>query len=793
MAITQKLVTSNFNTHNAGQFVESFTEPDGNRYYMYAARHIPWVPEDSSIETPTNSVEQTHIQVYDDMIFAKKIESTDVIRVIPKNLWQEDTVYDQYDHRDSNLKDKQFYVTVDDSTEYNVYKCLFNNGGANSTVAPSKTGSLIDLDPFITGDGYIWKYMYTVTKTDYEKFSTIDYIPVTPNTAIIEGSTPGTIETIIIEDGGSSYNNYFIGTFRTGDIRYLGQDTFFLIEETAVPIDDYYQDCVIKITSSSTPDVVDQYKRIVNYEGTGAQKVIILESGFTYLPSVGDTYEIYPYVNIYGDGNETTKADARAIINSSAGNTVSQIEILNPGVNYRKAIAVINPNPAITGLTTFESANLTPIISPKGGHGSDPINELFANRVCISIKFNQSEGTTIPTQNDFRSVGIIKDPLFTNVDFLLEIGNTVGSFNIGETVKQYKGIKLAGNVSITSGTSSIIKTDFGKLANTITISSPGNGYNSTVNSSLVFTGGGGSGASGTFANNGNGEVTSVTVTNQGSNYTSVPTISINTSAGANATSTAVLNIQLQNPIETKFKDAFSVNDYVLISNGTYNSVFTVSNVPEDYSITTTSNSTITLSNFEIYALKFDAEGIVTSISTGQITLSNVSGPFSIQNKVIGLSSSTTSVIRQANTTIVPIQVNDKDAVSFRTASQLTRLVGTYSSGETPFFEDEKVVQDNLISFVQPSGYVHHIDENVNFGDTVDDVLYISREYGIFNKDTEDFRTITGTTSGATLSLLSNKYPGDFVKGSGEVLYFENLDPITRSGNKSEIIKIILDF
>jgi len=793
MAITKKLVTSNFNVHNASQFIESFTEPDGNQYYMYAARHIPWTPEDSSIETPNNSVQQTHIQAYDDMIFAKRINSTDTIRVVSKNTWEENIVYDQYDHTDANLQNKKFYVTVDDITEYNVYKCLFNNNGANSTVAPSKTGSLVDLDPFITGDGYIWKYMYTVSKTDYEKFATNDYLPVTPNTAIVEGATPGTIETILIENGGASYNNYFTGTFRTGDIRYLGQETFFLLEETAVPIDDYYQDCVIKITSSSTPDVVDQYKRIVNYEGTGAQKIIILESSFTYLPSVGDTYEIYPYVNLFGDGNETVEAAARAIINPAAGNTISEIEILNPGANYRKATAVILPNAVITGLTSYEEATLTPIISPKGGHGSDPYNELFANRVCISVKFDRSESTTIPVMNDFRSVGIIKDPLFTNVDLLLEIGNTVGAFIIGEPVKQYKGIKLAGNVSISSGTSSIIKANFGKISNVATIVASGNGYDSTVNSALIFTGGGGTGASGTFANNGNGEITSVSITNQGLNYTSAPVVTINSSAAANADVTATITVSLENPLETKFKDAFSTNDYVLLSNGTYNSIFTVANVPEDYNITTTQNSSATLSNFEIYALKFDAQGVVTSVSTGQISLSNVSGTFVSQNKVIGLSSSTSSVIRQANSTVTPIQVNDKDAVSFRTALQLTRLIGSYDSAESPFFEDEKIVQDNLISYVQPSGFVHHVEENVSIGDSIDDVLYISREYGIFNKDTEDFRTITGTTSGATLTLLSNKYSGDFVKGSGEVLYFENLDPITRSGNKSEIIKIVLEF
>jgi hypothetical protein len=54
-------------------------------------------------------------------------------------------------------------------------------------------------------------------------------------------------------------------------------------------------------------------------------------------------------------------------------------------------------------------------------------------------------------------------------------------------------------------------------------------------------------------------------------------------------------------------------------------------------------------------------------------------------------------------------------------------------------------------------------------------------------------TIIGDNSTGVLDNLITKYKGDFVKDSGEVLYYENLNPITRKDNKSEIIKIILEF
>jgi hypothetical protein len=49
-------------------------------------------------------------------------------------------------------------------------------------------------------------------------------------------------------------------------------------------------------------------------------------------------------------------------------------------------------------------------------------------------------------------------------------------------------------------------------------------------------------------------------------------------------------------------------------------------------------------------------------------------------------------------------------------------------------------------------------------------------------------TIALTPRGSRLNT-----PNDFVKDSGTVLYYENIDAITRAGNKSEIIKIILEF
>lgn len=807
MSVTQKLITSNFNVAAAANFINSFANND---YFVYAARHIPFPGSDANIPVPNNSISTIDTDVYDNMIFAKRVSSSDVAFMAKKNMWAANTYYDMYDHIDGDLENKNFFITVDDDTEYNVWKCLFNNSTntavTRSSVAPSRVGSAADLNPVETGDGYVWKYMYTITKTQYEKFATSQYIPIIANNEVISGATRGTIEVVKVEDAGAGYDNYIeAGTFLSSDITVGGIPTFYGAPATAASIDDYYQGCVIKITSGLANG---EYRRIVNYEGTAVQKKFILDRAFLNTPSAGDTYEVYPYAFIWGDGEESTPAEGIVYIDSASTNSISRVELLNVGENYRKAEGYVSEQPitippsifdetyiqlpeVISSASYFSPASLRPIVSPRNGHGSDPYNELCAKRVCLSAKFNNSESGIIPTENDFRQVGVIKNPLFTEVD--MNISNVVGpGFSVGEKVYQYRKLKLHGNVSVNASSTTIEKTNFGILSTTATIVSGGTGYDSTANNQLVFnnSGTGGTGAIATFANDASGIITSVSFSNTGSGYETAPLVTINGDAGG---SNGVITVALANPDTPTYKDAFEVGDYVLVTDGSNNYISTVANVPQDYRITTANTtSSFTADDCEISAVVVEASGIVSYSGVGQISLSNVAGVFSSGSKIIGVGGmSGDTVIPVSGTTAEitgTLEINDRNASSFNYSRQLTRLVGTFSSGGVPFLEDEDIEQESLIAYAAPRGKVHHLETTEG-----DDILWISNRYGIFNLDPRGVRDIAGAVSGAELSPLLNKYSGDFVVGSGEVLYLENLDPITRNDNKSEIIKIVLEF
>jgi hypothetical protein len=170
-----------------------------------------------------------------------------------------------------------------------------------------------------------------------------------------------------------------------------------------------------------------QGRRIVGYTVIGNSKTVELDTAFATNPDTTSTYEITPYVVITGDG---TNAIARAIVNTSAANSISQIEIISRGRGYTYASAVVTGN---TG-GVQNSAVLSVVMGPKGGHGSDPEYELGAGALMMSVKFNTSEGATIPTYNGYRTIGVIKDPLFANVEITFD--SLTGAFTIGENVQQ---------------------------------------------------------------------------------------------------------------------------------------------------------------------------------------------------------------------------------------------------------------------------------------------------------------------------------------------------------------------
>ena len=218
------IITEKFRQHNANQFYESFTEASASTYYLFLGKSTAFTSSttsgsDSSPPTPSDSPKDEYFS-WDSMLGAKLISSDDIAYAIPRRNWANSTVYDMYRHDysasntstsgSSNLYDSTFYFLTSD---YRVYKVLDNNdGAAYSGSEPTSESN----DPFAIG-GYVIKYMYTISTSNFAKYGTTDFIPVTTDSTVSAAATAGKIESLVVT-GGSGYTDgtYYAAVYGDG-------------------------------------------------------------------------------------------------------------------------------------------------------------------------------------------------------------------------------------------------------------------------------------------------------------------------------------------------------------------------------------------------------------------------------------------------------------------------------------------------------------------------------------------------------------------------------------------------
>jgi hypothetical protein len=185
-----------YRRYSMQEWFESLSET--NKLYFFIGKTSNW-SDDNTPPIPYESVEEIY-QDYRDFLALKLISVSDFRYGIKNYSWLVGTIYDSYDSADVNLyTTKKFYVKTSDN---NVYKCLFNVNGAASTIEPSGTGASI----ITTGDGYKWKYIYTIAPGD-AAFITDSWIPVYNNSTVQSNAIDGTIDRIVLINGGSGYSS----------------------------------------------------------------------------------------------------------------------------------------------------------------------------------------------------------------------------------------------------------------------------------------------------------------------------------------------------------------------------------------------------------------------------------------------------------------------------------------------------------------------------------------------------------------------------------------------------------
>ena len=214
------IVTDQFRILNASNFVDNVTDSN-NSYYVFVGLSNPTTSgfgraTDFNTDTPSPTDNFDYMNfVGDNMSFGKKVTSDNVRRLVRKISWTRGTKYEMYRHDYSlsnrspitgstRLYDANYYVM---NSDFKVYICIDNGSSGINTTGNSSLDepTFTDLEPTkagASGDGYLWKYLFTVSPSDIIKFDSTDFISVSNNWL---SSTDAQV--VSVRDNGDSYVN----------------------------------------------------------------------------------------------------------------------------------------------------------------------------------------------------------------------------------------------------------------------------------------------------------------------------------------------------------------------------------------------------------------------------------------------------------------------------------------------------------------------------------------------------------------------------------------------------------
>jgi hypothetical protein len=368
---------------------------DSDRHYLAIGRSEEW---DSDAEPPIPTPSHDDVLTFQSSIQSMKLVP-DVSYVAPRYSWSVGNQYVAWDTKyNSNTVvgpggsiANAYYVITEDN---NVYVCVqqgMNSAGVvrNSLYKPTDTSGY----PFSAGDdGYIWRFMFNIGAAESRKFLTSTYMPVEK---VLDSS-----------QGGPSF-----GDLSVSRLQQLG------------------------IQSQSVPG--EMLGIAVDSGG----------SGYTSRPTI--TIEAIPLLGV----DEVTSAIAYANINSagritevvmksdsSAGDSAGGFQF---GRDYYDASIQVSGGGG-TG------AVLRAIITSDSGMGANPIHDLNSSAILFNATLDGSENEDFQTTNDFRQIGIVRNPMKDSAQYQNFTGSIGDSAASDATLSAFKTIHVGVGLNSTN-------------------------------------------------------------------------------------------------------------------------------------------------------------------------------------------------------------------------------------------------------------------------------------------------------------------------------------------------------
>ena len=391
------IITEKFRLNNATQFFESFSETD-ERYYMFIGKATPFTSgttggSDTSPPTPLDDITSENYR-WDSMLGANQIASSDVSKVINRRTFVSGTTYDMFEHNISssnpannsgatNLFDSTFYFIT---AAFRVYKVLYNLNSSGATFALSTEPTFTSPVKQFVG-GYYLQYMFTLTTTEINKFLTTDFHPSTTDSTVSAAA-------VTAHGGSAPYNG--------------------------APIDAF----IVTSQGSGYPD--GTYYAKVQGDGSGGIIKLVVTSNV---------------ITRFGESSVS------AVQADGTGYTFASVSLAGTNIYTDTGASSLISGSTLTSWNSATAGAITPIISPKVGHGFNALDELGAHFVMMNTKLEQEEGSDITVANDFRQVGIVKNPsqfgsatLFSSTTARMTsavlLASNSGEFEVDEKITQ---------------------------------------------------------------------------------------------------------------------------------------------------------------------------------------------------------------------------------------------------------------------------------------------------------------------------------------------------------------------
>lgn len=184
-------------------------------YYIGIGRSQDWDSADTVVTPTRNSREERNFRLN-----LQSVKRTELVTfVIPRYNWVAGTIYSGYDDATVGIPSNTYYVLTDNNS---VYMCLQQGKDATGApVASVNKPSSVSTAPFKTADGYVWKFLYTISGIKASRYLTANYIPIqlqsttdSSSTAIEieqynvqQAAVAGSISSIKVTAGGTGYTS----------------------------------------------------------------------------------------------------------------------------------------------------------------------------------------------------------------------------------------------------------------------------------------------------------------------------------------------------------------------------------------------------------------------------------------------------------------------------------------------------------------------------------------------------------------------------------------------------------